>query len=70
MAVNITLTQTQHAALRECVELQLHRHQDLRRLMVSEGRGEPENNRRARIALASIAENLDNNGHGNEMPAL
>jgi len=68
MAVNITLTHTQHATLRECVATQLKRTESLARLMLAEHRAEPEENKRARIELAKVFRLMKTDAH--EMPAL
>jgi len=68
MAINITLTPSQHTTLRDCVATQLKRTESLARLMLAEHRAEPEENKRARIELAKVITQLDSYAH--EMPAL
>ena len=68
--MTLELNPTQRNALRDCVGHQLRRHLDLARLMASEGREEPGQNKRARLFLAQVLENLDNNGHGNDLSTL
>jgi len=72
MAINITLTQTQHTTLRDCIAAQLKRTESLASLMLAEHRAEPEENKRARIELALTLGLLDGEpkGSSNEMPTL
>lgn len=68
--MTLDLNPTQRNALRDCVDHQLHLHLNLARLMASEGKAEPDTNKRTRLFLAQVLENLDNNGHGNDLPTL
>ena len=68
MAINITLNQTQHETLRDCVATQLKRTESLAMLMLAEHRAEPEENKRARIELAKVFRLLEAQAH--EVPAL